>query len=266
MLNRCRRGSSRRQGRWWSRTLATLYGECLTMTSRANAKELTPVEARALASVGGSLCLSNLESLSPEVAGALRKHRGDLYLSGLLTLSAEAARRLAEHKGRSLALNAIRELPREAEEALSRYDGVLVLAGLKEIKSAKLVDKLCESYAELAEDMCVNYFSLQHFEIISPEAVEAWSAHEDEIRLSGIKEITPSVAEALARHNGQLTLNCVTCLTRDVAEALSRHKGGSLTLSKLTELSDEVAILLAQRKAPLHLGGLEKLTVEAATS
>ncbi len=84
---------------------------------------------------------------------------------------------------------------------------------------------------------------------LTPETAAALAAHEQFLRLDGLRSLSDEVAAALAQQRGSLGLHGVTTLSDAAAKSLAQHQG-TLYLLGLETLSDTAAgVLLASTGA-----------------
>lgn len=83
------------------------------------------------------------------------------------------------------------------------------------------------------------------------------------VDLETLRELTLEMATSLAEREADLSLDALESLLRPAADALARHTGGSLSLSALALVDDDVADQLATHQAPVYLRGLKSLTSPA---
>ena len=121
----------------------------------------------------------------------------------------------------SVVLDKFKTIEDAAAEALSKHEGVLILAGLTELSDAQ---------------------------------AESLSKHRGALDLSGVTELSDAAAESLSKHEGErLHLSGLTELSDAQAESLSKHEGKWLYLWGVTELSDTQAESLSAYEGRLYV-------------
>lgn len=88
----------------------------------------------------------------------------------------------------------------------------------------------------------------------------------DTLSLNGLASLDLPTAEVLALYRGQLYLDGLTELSEEVARVLALHEWGCLRLNGLKCLTPDVADALARHRRHLLLNGLESITDEVAES
>ena len=120
------------------------------------------------------------------------------------------------------------------------------------------------SVMDLSPDVAVvlaKYKGELRFEVLttlSPEAAAALATREGQIDLPKLTVLSPAVAKALSATMSSLNFSSINDLQKEVAEALAPHAG--LLILGVTELSDDVAAVLAKHKGELRLRSLKSLT------
>ena len=205
-------------------------------------ERLTPEQATVLAgSTAWDGQLRNLTTLDAATAKALAEFKGhSLYLDGLTTLDAATAKVLAEYKGGRLELNGLTTLDAARATALAEFKGqVLSLDGLTTL-DADIAKALAEFKGQL-------------------------------LLLNGLITLDADIAAALAEFKGKLLcLNRLTTLDAATAKALAGSPAWNGDLSSITAFespdSVETAAALANRKGPISLRNLTKISPKALTA
>lgn len=107
--------------------------------------------AEVLSVIEGDCTFDDLVALSPQAAASLSRISGELSFLSLREISLEVARCLAKHKGGGLYLPSVYALSDEVAEALSQYDGDIIL-GLTRI-SAEAAEALLNGNASVNMSM-----------------------------------------------------------------------------------------------------------------
>jgi hypothetical protein len=270
------RKSSPSLSRWRTDTAPQLT--TLTVAQAELLLELLPL---AYKSYGKPLCLS-IQSLTPDVATVLATYPGPLQLDKLTTLSAEQAQPLVDRKtaetknGSSLSLG-IENLTPDAATVLATYPGPLWLNGLRDIPVDAEIALTCRD----AELSCRGLTSLKSGQLA--DFLDARSAP----RLEDLRDISPEAASALAKKNGcDLNLSSLVSLSSDVARALGCNKKGYLQKwgfrsskearrlvlkgywqdQKGVRISTRIVIDSADWYCDLLLDGLKEIDPEAAAA
>jgi hypothetical protein len=242
-----------------------------TGTSRENRglqltiRELPAEVAKAFAvRQGGEIKLHELSKLSDEAAAAFEGYNGQLTLY-VSELSPAAAKSLASVK--RVVFFVLNQLSPEAELALAASKGCMEPEGLRRVNTGplavRLVDITAFNSVPFGHDH-MRAWGLKRCEYLSAEAALALAnASDKQVPLEGLKELTSvPLAAKLAAIHPNLELTKLTEISDDVAKALSKHKG-KLNLSGLKSLSTEAAKALANHEGELMLDGIQTLSAEA---
>jgi hypothetical protein len=242
-----------------------------TGTSRENRglqltiRELPAEVAKAFAvRQGGEIKLHELSKLSDEAAAAFEGYNGQLTLY-VSELSPAAAKSLASVK--RVVFFVLNQLSPEAELALAASKGCMEPEGLRRVNTGplavRLVDITAFNSVPFGHDH-MRTWGLKRCEHLSAEAALALAnASDKQVPLEGLKELTSvPLAAKLAAIHPNLELTKLTEISVDVAKALSKHKG-KLKLSGLKSLSTEAAKALASHEGELMLDGIQSLSAEA---
>jgi hypothetical protein len=89
---------------------------------------------------------------------------------------------------------------------------------------------------------------LRKYTKIKPDVASQLSCDQD-LDLSGLKDLSPTLAAAFKRHRGGLILDGLTSLKADTAQALKENFQGSLEFSGIEVLDDDAAMELSQRQS-----------------
>jgi hypothetical protein len=89
---------------------------------------------------------------------------------------------------------------------------------------------------------------LRKYTKIKPDVASQLSCDQD-LDLSGLKDLSPALAVAFKHHRGGLLLGGLTSLSLETAQALKENFKGSLEFSSMEALEDDVAMELSQREA-----------------
>ncbi len=186
-----------------------------------------------------------------EAAAILAEQVVDLHLNGLSNLSVDAARALARHRGLILSLHGLTDIDVEAAAALGEYGGHLLLDGLQ-----VLTPRLAEAFARHEGGLSLN--GITH---LDANAAEHLSHQTFVLSLDGLSSLTPEVATHLIDKQVERADAHADNVQQAVSAVLGHH---TLSLSCLTNLTPELARVLAQHNGMLILNGLTTLTLEAA--
>lgn len=189
---------------------------------------LTAAMAKTLLSQEGQ-SLRYFRDIDDEAAQLLAAGEDDLYLDGLQQLSANAATILATHPA-VLSFAAVTSLDVSTAKALAKHRGLLYLDGLRRL---------------------------------SPEVALALRSHSGRVSLRGLKEIDSHEGLEFAVKSG-FDIYQLTELNSETARAIVEHASGSAIALGLTELSPDVAEVLASHKGDLTLDDVESLSDDAA--
>ena len=97
-------------------------------------KTLTVEIAQHFLQAPADVSLQEYDRIDEEASAVLASYNSSLYLDGITSLSSSAANALAHHKGGHLSLNGITSLSEMSVGALGallKYDGVIMLGGVK---------------------------------------------------------------------------------------------------------------------------------------
>ena len=90
--------------------------------------------------------------------------------------------------------------------------------------------------------------------IIDEKLAKAFLDDPDNVDLFEATKITDDAAELLSKHEGSLDLDSLTKLSDAIASKFHSHKGGTLSLTDCSRISDKAIEILASRKGDLTLG------------
>lgn len=235
------------------------------------------------------LSLNGLDEVAPRMAEILSRCTG-LELDGLKSISDEVAEQLNPcgggwwHSPETLSLNGLKQLTAASATSLSRFDGNLLLNGVKHI-SPDVAGGLAASGKSL------HALELNGLASLSPLAAQALSGSPRRIHLNGLRYLDDTAAECLTKMPRELQLNSVTHLTDTAARHLSRHYpfetlelnglidlpetpghlalaarlGQHERLDRLSEISDDTAKELSQLTGRIYLNGLKHISDTGAT-
>jgi len=208
--------------------------------------------AKKLASKGEDINFPLLTSLSDGAAEVLGNHRGKLNLSSLAFLSEASAKSLGRHHG-DLDLSSVASLSDQAAESLSRHHGELVLSKVSNLTDYGVM-------ALVKHNGRVNLSSLIN---VSDKVAEILATEPNYLLVPNI-DCSKGTKEfvKLALKNGMI--NQLVSLTKEGAQELLTFNKGTLELSKLKNLTEDVAEVLATYNGELEFYQLNELSEMAA--
>jgi hypothetical protein len=207
--------------------------------------------ASALAKFQGEIFLPDLESLTVEAATAFRTHKSHLDL-GKAKITAEVAEILLLHEG-EIGMIGVKRLEPGVGDILARHKAEVYLQ-LEEIDSVPLARKMFKASNASS--------SVHDLRTMSPE-IAAEYAREDPGSLEHLDLLSPEAARELARCEYDIDLPGLIRLTPELAKALTDRKPAVyLTGIKSLEGVDglRVAEVLASTPAPVYLEFLERVS------
>jgi hypothetical protein len=254
--------------------LGSHVGQDLELTG---VREISPEIARALAGGKRWAVELGLRSISVEVAAELSNFRGEIYLPELEAVSVEVAVAFQPHQ-RYLDLGKAK-ISTEVAEALLLHDGDVGMMGVARLEPG-VGDILARHKSEirlmleeidsvlLAKKMfAANHgsSSVCNLRTMSPE-IAAEYARQDPGSLEHLDLLSPEAARELARCEYDIELPALTRLNPGLAKALTDRKPAVYLIGiKSLEGADglRVAEVLASTPAPVYLEFLERVSPAA---
>jgi hypothetical protein len=227
-----------------ARALATVRGDV-----QIRVPTLSPEAARELSAHCGYLCISGLRNVPDDVAKSLEGHRGGLCLPDCESLSAASLRSITRSSEGYLMLQ-ISSIPSGADEALANFTGLLRLWNME-----RLEDRSATALAQRSGPLQITVSEL------STRAATSLAKCRGSVGLGLGRDGSPCVltretAAALANLNGTIGLSHVICQpnAEAIAEALAAFSGDLCLYEDFPSTSPGVARHLGRQTRSLTLG------------